>query len=111
MADPQNKVAIKMDDERFLRSKPELRWLVESFVEVRAIILDGRGNNAILDGACMTMCVGLFSPVRRQHMLISPRNRPHKYAAATGDPVGETLRRGSIRARVLHKARAQVSPR
>ena len=33
MADPQNKVAIKMDDERFLRSKPELRWLVESFVE------------------------------------------------------------------------------
>jgi hypothetical protein len=34
MADPQNKVAIKMDDERFLRSKPELRWLVESFVEV-----------------------------------------------------------------------------
>ena len=103
MADPQNKVAIKMDDERFLRSKPELRWLVESFVEVCAIILDGRGN-AILDGACM-------GPVRRQHMLISPpRNRPHKYAAATGNPVGETLRRGSIRARVLHKARAQVSP-
>ena len=34
MADSQNKVAIKMDDERFLRSKPELRWLVESFVEV-----------------------------------------------------------------------------
>jgi hypothetical protein len=48
MADPQNKVAIKMDDERFLRSKPELRWLVESFVEVCAI-LDGRGNT-ILDG-------------------------------------------------------------
>ena len=48
MADPQNKVAIKMDDERFLRSKPELRWLVESFVEVCAI-LNWRGNT-ILDG-------------------------------------------------------------
>ena len=34
-ADPANKVAIKMDDERYLRSKPELRWLVDSFVEVR----------------------------------------------------------------------------
>eukprot|EP01051_Picozoa_sp_SAG22_P004518 SAG22_NODE_244_length_14023_cov_45.200661_8_plen_55_part_00 len=34
-ADPANPVAIKMDDERYLRSKPELRWLVDKFVEVR----------------------------------------------------------------------------
>ena len=59
---------------------------------------------------CMTLRTGLFSPVHRQYILISPRNCLHKYAAATGDAIGETHRRRSIRTRVLHKTRAQVSP-
>ena len=29
------RVAIKMDDEKYMRSHPELRWLVDRFVEVR----------------------------------------------------------------------------
>jgi hypothetical protein len=38
-ADPTTKdgrVAIKMDDTKYLRSHPELRWLIDKFMEVRA---------------------------------------------------------------------------
>ena len=30
-----SKTQIKMDDERFLRSHPELRWLIDRFMEVQ----------------------------------------------------------------------------
>ena len=38
MEDPTTKdgrVAIKMDDAKYLRSHPELRWLIDRFMEVR----------------------------------------------------------------------------